>query len=434
MSLFRSARPVPADLRSNFNHLFLDIAWFGVLAASAMSFVAVFAARQGANAFQLGFLSASPAVVNLVATLPAGRWLGQRNIGSAVFWAAALHRFFYLLWIPLPLLLAPQGQIWALIGLTLLMSIPGAALAVGFNALFADAVPADWRGYVAGRRNALLSVTFILVSLASGQILGKVPFPLNYQIIFGMGAIGAAVSTYHLRFVTPLNNNTVHPSSSHSMGDLARPGVLRTLADSLKPGIGLRYLMRQPRPNLRRVSLLRGTYGKVVAILAFFHLAVHLAIPIFPLHWVNYLHLSDQQIGLGTAVFYASVFAGSTQVARLAQRWGNQRATAVGAMLMATYPALTALSQGFDLFLVASVIGGLGWSLVGGTLANYLLEKIPEDHRPAYLAWYNLALNAALLAGALIAPLVSNLAGVLVALGLSAVLRLVAAILILRWE
>ena len=35
------ARPVPAEHRSNFNHLILDIAWFGVLNGSAIAFVAV---------------------------------------------------------------------------------------------------------------------------------------------------------------------------------------------------------------------------------------------------------------------------------------------------------------------------------------------------------------------------------------------------------
>ena len=69
-SRFRSSRPVPHQYQSNFLHLYLDLAWFGVLAASATAFVAVYAARQGANAFQIGLLSAGPAVVNLVFTPP----------------------------------------------------------------------------------------------------------------------------------------------------------------------------------------------------------------------------------------------------------------------------------------------------------------------------------------------------------------------------
>lgn len=60
-------------------------------------------------------------------------------------------------------------------------------------------------------------------------------------------------------------------------------------------------------------------------------------------------------------------------------------------------------AQGTPLYLVASV-GGAAWSLVGGALANYLLEMAPINDRPAYLAWYNLALNAGILGGSLQGP------------------------------
>jgi MFS family permease len=433
-ALFRSARPVPAQYRSNFMHLYFDIAWFGVLSASAMSFVAVYATRQGASAFQIGLLSAGPATVNLALTLPTGRWLETQSIDTAVFWGAALHRFFYLLWVPLPLLLVPQAQVWAFIGLTLLMSIPGTALAVGFNALFADAVPPDWRGHVAGIRNALLAVIVIAVSLLCGQILSRVPFPTGYQVVFGIGALGAVMSTFHLRFVTPLPNGQVRPRVGRSLGDLAWPGTLRTVVDSLRPGVALRFLVRRRRLPLLDLGIMKGPFGRLVAVLFAFFLALHLAIPLFPLRWVNELALTDRNIGLGNAVFYVSVFVGSTQLDRLTRRLGNQRVTAIGAVLMSSYPAFMAWAQGLELFLVGSAAGGLGWSLVGGALTNYLLEKIPADHRPAYLAWYNLATNAALLLGSLVGPLVAGVVGVPAALLAFAALRFLGAWGILLWE
>jgi len=165
-----------------------------------------------------------------------------------------------------------------------------------------------------------------------------------------------------------------------------------------------------------------------------FYLALYLAIPLFPIRWVNQLHLSDQEIGWGTAVFYVAVFVGSTQLARLVQRLGNRRVTAIGAIFMSAYPAFMAIARGLGLYLVGSIAGGLGWSLVGGALTNYVLEKVPEDHRPAYLAWYNLALNGALLLGSLIGPLVAGVIGVPVALAVFALLRLAAALAIWRVE
>lgn len=433
-SLWPSARSVPAECRASFIHLYFDIAWFGVLAASAMSFVAVYAARQGANGFQIGLLSAGPAGVNLLLTLPAGQWLDKRPMGGSVFWAATFHRVFYLLWVPLPWLLAPQGQVWAIVVLTLLMSIPGTALAVGFNALFADAVPPEWRGHVAGTRNALLAITVIIVSLLCGYILDHMPFPTGYQVVFGLGFLGAAMSTLHLRFVVRRPAIPARTRAGHGLGDLAWPGRVRLAVDSLRPGAALRFLVRRRKLPLPSIDILKSPFGKLVAILFCWHLTIHLAIPLFPLHWVNQLNLSDREIGLGTAVFYVSVFVGSTQLDRLVRRLGNQKVTALGAIAMSSYPAFLSVAHGLDLFLVGSAAGGLGWSLVGGALTNYLLEKIPADHRPAYLAWYNLGLNAALLLGSLTGPLLADLMSVPVALAVSAILRFLAALAILRWE
>jgi MFS family permease len=436
--ILRSSRPIPAAYRSNFLNLYLDIAWFGVLAASASSFVAVYAARQGASAFQIGLFSAGPAVMNLVFTLPAGRWLERQAIDAAVSWAAIFHRVFYLLWVPLPLLLGAEGQIWALVAMTLVMSVPGTALAVGFNALFAEAVPPEWRGHVAGVRNALLSLTFIGVSLLCGHLLDALPFPAGYQVVFGIGFLGAAMSTLHLWFVVPRPGGQPRRRIGRSLGDLAWPGRFRTLPDSLHPGVALRFLIRGPESGQRRASLirlpevLRHPFGRLLAVLFAFHVTIHLAVPLFPLHWVDNLGLADREIGVGTAVFYGSVFVCSTQLERLVRRLGNRRVTALGAMVMALYPASMAAARGLDLFLVGSAAGGLGWSLVSGALTNYLLDEIPQDRRPAYLAWYNLTFNAALLLGSLLGPLVGNLIGLRSALLIFAGLRILAAAAIWR--
>ncbi len=432
-TLFQSARPVPAAYRASFLHLYFEIAWFGVLAASTLAFTAVYAARLGASAFHLGLLSAGPAVVGLFITLPAGRWLEKQKIDSAVFWSAVVYRLFYLLWVPLPLLLAPQGQVWVFIGMTLVMSIPGASLAVGFNALFAEVVPPDWRGHVTGIRNALLAIAFIAVSVLCGEVLDALPFPTGYQVVFAIGFVGAAMSTFHLWFVAPRPGGRNWPRLGRSLGDLAWPGRFRAGIDGLRTGVALRFLISRKKLHLPGRELLGQPFAKLMVVLLAFYLAIYLAIPLFPIHWVNQMHLSDREIGWGTAAFYVSVLIGSTQLERLVRRLGNRRVTAIGAILMSGYPAFMSWARGLELFMVASVLGGLGWALVGGALINYVLEKVPADHRPGYLAWYNLALNAALLIGSLVGPLVAGSLGVPLALMLFAALRFLAALAIWRW-
>jgi MFS family permease len=436
MTLFgltRKSQPVPAELRSNFTHFYFDIAWYGVLSGSAIAFLAVYATRIGASPLQLGLLSAGPAIVNLIFTLPAGRWLEHRPIAPAVFWASVFHRFFYIFFVFLPFLLAPQTEILTIIIVTLTMTIPGTVLAVGFNALFADAVPAEWRGHVVGVRNAMLSVAFIATSVICGQILNRVPFPLGYQIVFAVGFIGAAMSSYHLAMVRPTADARRSPRMWQRLGDLASPGRLRSGADALRLSVGLRFLTRSAGQSMLRIEILRTSFGRVVGVLLAFHIAQYLAIPLFPLVWVNKLQFSDAVIAWSQAFFYVAVFLGSTQFARISGRLGNQYTIALGVLFLSLYPVITSVMRDPWVLMGISLVGGFGWSLVGGAIGNYLLERAPEHDRPAHLAWYNLALNAGILIGSLAGPLLAETIGLTAALIIAGAARAVAAFLVWRW-
>lgn len=425
------ARPVPAEHRSNFNHLILDIAWFGVLNGSAIAFVAVYATRLGASAFQLGLLNAAPAIVNLMFALPAGRWLQDRPISRATFWSSVLHRWFYLLWVFLPLLFAPTAQVWVLVLLTLLMSIPGTALSIGFNGLFAATVPSDWRAHIVGIRNAAYALTSIIVTLVCGRLLDSTAFPLGYQLVFLIGFIGAAMSSLHLWLIRPLDEHR-RPGTGKSLGDWAQPGAMN-MWQGLRTTVGLRFLLRENPLNSRWFNPAKDLqYRKVLMLVFAMHLTLYLGAPLFPLYLVRELNLSDQIIGLGNSIFYVALFLVSTRLDWVTRRFGNQRTMALGIAIISLYPAILALSTGPALFLLASIMGGTGWALAGGAVGNYVLEKTPDDSRPSYLAWYNMALQAGVLLGALAAPALAGWWGLTIGLVFAAVCRLLTGLAIWR--
>lgn len=418
------------ELRTNFRHLYADIFWFGVLAGSTLSFVAVFATRLGATGFQISLLTAGPGVVNLLFSLPAGRWLEGRPLIRASFWSAVLSRFGYLVLIPLPLLLGESPQIWAIVIITLIMSVPGTLLAIGFNALFADVVPPDWRGEVVGRRNAIVAVSMTVSVLLSGQLLDMIIFPYNYQIVFGLGALGALLSTYHVGRLRGLSGEPPE-RVGRPIRDQASSGWLRL--GGLRLSIGLRFLTRSQGKPLLRPDLLNSSFGLLLATFLAFYAFQYTTIPLFPLFQVRVLDLTDSAISLGSSLFYAVMFLASLRLSSLSARYGHRRVMVFGALIFIFYPLLLGLATDATLFWIASIFGGAAWAIVSAGMINRLMEVVPDDERPAYMALHNLVLNLGILSGSLLGPALGEWIGLREAILLGAGLRLLAGVLLWIW-
>lgn len=413
--MLRPAQAIPPQYQRNFLHLYFDIGWFGVLNGSALSFLAIYAARLGASSAQIGLISAVPSVISILLALPTGAWLEKRPVGKAVFWTSILQRSFYLIFAFFPILLrfmSESTQVWVLIACIFTMSVPATALGVSFNTLFASAAPIEWRGHVAGIRNAVFALTTVVVSLVCGQILQTNPFPNGYIWVFGIGALGGLMSSVHLLFVKPIEVAPASPYQPRSNGE-------KSIGQSLRRKI--------------RWDVLQGAFRRVLFFLICFHFVQYLPLPLFSIYSVNVLDLSDQVISMGTAIFSLTSFLGSTQFARISGKWGNRIITGVGLMMLGVYPVLLGLATNAVLYIAASIVGGFAWSLAGGALFNYLLEHVPADDRPAHLSWYTLGSNTAILAGSLLGPVVGEWIGLSPALFLFGALRLIIGFTIVRW-
>lgn len=403
---------IPEKYRSNFVHLYMDIAWFGVLSGTAVNFLNVYATRLGASGFQIGLLAAMSAVVNLFLAIPAGRWLAKRNINKVIFWSSVLFRAGYALWIPLPWFFDEQGQILALIVLAFLMAIPLTPLGVGFNALFAESVPERYRAQVAGTRNLTFAIAYMTTSLLTGYILQHTPFPGGYQIIFAIGTFGAAMSSYHLYHIRPLEDAQQPLPQPDSENQIESPRSIK---------------------SAMRLDIWQTPFRGILLVLLFFHFSHYLPTPIYQLYNVHVLHLNDDHIGNGTALYYLAVLIGSTQFRNIAHRYGNKKVTGWGVMGMSFYVFMLAAAHNVWQFYGLSFLGGFLWAMVNGAYANYLLENIPAHDRPSHLAWYNIILNVAILSSSFIGPAIANVTGLAGALIIFGVIRILAGISILKW-
>jgi MFS family permease len=398
----------PDPLRKNIRFLYADIAWFGVLSGSAMAFLNIYAARLGANAAEIGWLTAGPAIINLMVSLPSGHWLEGRSFSGTATWSSLYQRLGYVAMIFVPWLFVGHVQVTALVAITLLMALPQTFLAISFNALFAQAVPPELRSEVVGKRNALLAITQTAATLISGQALDVLAFPYNYALVFGVGSVGAMLSTYYLSKVR-----------------------VPTLPGAHLPGTGFRL-----SESLRTVfnpRLLQGGFGRFMIAYWLFYTFQYLLLPLFPLRMVNTLQLSDGMISLGNGLFYATMFLISLRLGHMARRFNHHRLLYASAAGLALYPVLLGLARGVPLYLVASLVGGVVWGVLNASLINRLIERVPDDQRPAGMALHNLVLNLGILIGSLLAPVFNNAFGLDDAIFIGAGLRLLAGILLIYW-
>jgi MFS family permease len=422
-----TVRAYPAALRSNFRNLYLDILWFGVMSGSVLAFITIYATRLGASVFQISLLTAGPAAINLLISLPAGEWLKHRALIPTTFWSAFWHRLGYLILIPLPLLFPGQVQVWLIVFLTLLISMPGTILAIGFNTVFAEVVPPEWRAEVVGKRNAIVAISLTVTTLISGQLLDWLIFPINYVVVFAIGALGAGLSTYYLGKLRGQVKPTMRPEVFEDTGLKERPSGENRLRG------GLHLFSRARLSQLLNLDLLRSSFGLVMLAYLMFYTFQYLGIPIFPLVQVRVLNLSDGVISLGSGLFYGVMLLISLRIVEISTRLGHKRTLATGATILAAYPFLLGLAQGPALFWVASIIGGGAWGITNAGLTNRLMEKVPADQRPGGMALHNLVLNLGILVGSLTAPLLGETFGLQQALFVVALLRLLAGGIFWLW-
>ncbi len=391
-------------LRANFNHLYWDVAGFGILAGSTLYFQSIYAARLGANALQIGLITAGPAVMALLTTLPAGRWISNKPLIKVSIWGSLLQRLAFLLFITLPWLFNPASQIAALIVISLIFTIPGVIFTISFNAMFPELVPAEYRSEVIGKRNAIVAVSLTLTNISCGLLLDALPTPLNYQLVFVLGAAGAMLSSFHLSRLKLLTVDWITNSPP-----------------------------RAGKPTMLRLDLLAGPFGLFMLSYFAFYAFQYMPSPLFTLSFVNELRLTDGEIGLGNAFFYLMMTLASLFLFRLSNRFGNRRLLLSTISCFGFYPIFLAIVWQPWIFWVVSGVGGVVYGLISGAMLNRLMERVPDQDRPAHMALHNLALNLGILCGSFLGPFAGELVGLRTAVFVVGVLRAMVGLLIWWW-
>ncbi len=400
----------PADTLEgrNIRNLYAETVWFGLLNGLAGTFVSVFALRLGATTGQVGWLTALPALVNIVWLVPAARILErQRHRLPLILLTGFLQRLGYLLIALMPFILV-TGRVEALILLNTLITLPTGVISTGITVLLPDLAPPERRGQVISVRWLILSTMATLAALVGGRLLDLMPVPLNYQVLLGGGAILSMLSLYYLRRIR-VPNDGLSQAASHPR---QRNGWQRL------------------RHSLAGIRAQRAFVRFAVASFVF-HWGLYLPAALWSVLRVRELAASDTWIGLIAVVVDACTIAGYFFWGKVSAKRGDRWVLVVTTLGVTTYALVTAVVPSLEWMLLTSVLGGLSWAGCNLALFNVMLSVCPDDRRPTYVALYTALLNVTAFAGPLLGAALSSWAGIRLAFVVAGGVRLVGMLLFL---
>ena len=180
--------------RRNFRYVQIDAIGIG-LANAASPFLPVFLTRMGASNFQIGLLTAMPAATGLVLAIIVGNFLQkQRNVVPWFSFSRLLVISSYAATGLVPFLVPDKLVIQTVLLIWAVATLPQTAVAVCFSVVMNAVAGPTYRYDLMSRRWALLGLVTALTVAVAGQVLDRIGFPLNYQVVFIALSLGGLVS------------------------------------------------------------------------------------------------------------------------------------------------------------------------------------------------------------------------------------------------
>ncbi|MEN8239968.1 MAG: MFS transporter [Actinomycetota bacterium] len=275
----------------------------------------------------------------------------------------------------------PEIVLILLVGLFASFSMAGGVGAVVYADVFAKAIPTERRGRFIGWKQLIGYTLAIGAGWAVAWILSdpeRIPYPLNYAIIFGLAAGFLLVAFGGIALVK--EPPSTHERQVASFGDTVRRAIHLTRVNT----------------NFRWLITARGLTSILV-----------MSAPFFVVFALNDIGVSQAAVGLYLAAQMTGAALSNLLWGYLGDKYGNRTVIVGTAMtgLGAALAALTALSLGplplyLTFFLVGTTMSGvrLGYS-------NIILEMSPD-----YLRATCVALLGTLLAPLALVPLVIGIA------------------------
>lgn len=384
--------------RANYRNVQVDAVGIG-LASAASPFLPVFLARLGADAFEVGLLTAMPAVAGLIFALAIGRFLNsRRNIVPWFSFSRFLVVSAYAATGAAPFLVPREWLIPAVIGIWALATVPQTIVNTGFTVVMNTVAGPGGRYDLLSRRWTILGFTSSVFVVIAGAVLDWIKFPVNYQVVFLTLSVGGLISLY-------FSSHIVLPD---------HPPDAAAKAASGRNALGEYLRLVRSRPDFLSFTLKRFV----------FFAGVTLAQPILPLYYVRTVQATDAWIGAISMVATVVMLFGYSFWARQSRVRGSRFVLMATTFGVGLFPLLVAATRRVEVIALLAGMAGIFQAGVDLVFFDELMKTIPEEYSAMFVSFAQMFQYLATAVAPLLGTLLAGWVGLGGALVAASILRL----------
>jgi MFS family permease len=401
------ALPLVASIKRNLTWFFSD----GLFASASdniiITYVTLYILALGATNAQVGLMSSFSSLASALLLLP-GAFLVERYGHRKEFTIAfggGVARLAILILALLPFFVGGTGIVWVAIGLSVTRDSFGNLSFPAWMSITADIVPMEGRGRFFASRNFIMGITGMLAILLVGELITRTSIPRGYQIGMGLAFVLGMASTFSFGHLSD-------PKGTVPL--VQRPG-------SLSPRTILHELVTHP--EFLALSL----------VMAFWNFTLNIASPFFNVYMVENLKFTASMVGIVSIVSSVTGLLIQRRIGRLSDRWGPRKLQMIFMFLIPILPFAWLFVTKYWHVILLNSISGVLWAAFNLVSFNFLLSLTPDAQRARFSAFYQILVMLALAGGAAIGAWVVTAWGYQAIFLCSAIGRVAAALLFIRF-
>jgi MFS family permease len=415
MKLFKKAN-IRHTSNDTLNYNLLVNNFNGILQALSINLVMPFASlytkRLNGTDNDIALLNSYPSIFSILAVF-LGTYLFRRfkNKKRIIAISFGFARAFFLVFVFIPFLPA-----WLRPGLFVFlygaMSFPNSIANMGWQSYLADLFPEKWRGRAFSKRSSLSTISALVVTLITGNLLYFIPKTDTqriklYQIFFILAFIIAIFEV--LSFVKhrlDKKNKQIETITKFKN---------QSILESFK--------------NISSLVISNKKFLDYCICIVIFHFAWQMGWALFFTYEYDILHSNELWSSIIATVSCLSQALTFPMWQKLSEKKGNAFAITLAVLLMSVTPFLYLISRNIIHVVIFSTITG---AAVAGTvllLLSNLYEAAPNEDRTLYIGIYTVLTNITLMFAPILGMKLKALTNTYTALAVVGFLRFLAAVI-----